>query len=69
MFPSFQRAPPVAAPPPIAQRPPTHVDDIVEYRREYIALVHDFHQDMTLVEYYGIRLRNYPKEPQRRGPQ
>jgi hypothetical protein len=28
LFPSFQRAPPVAAPPPITQRPPTHADDI-----------------------------------------
>jgi hypothetical protein len=54
LFPSFQRAPPVAAPPPIAQRPPTHADDIAEYRREYAALGCDFHQDMTLVEYYGL---------------
>jgi hypothetical protein len=69
LFPSFQRAPPVAAPPPIAQRPPTHVDDIAEYRREYAALGHDFHQDMTLVEYCGLRLRNRPREPQRGGPQ
>ena len=58
MFPSFQRAPPVAAPPPIPQRPPTHVDYIAEYRREYATLGRDFHQDMTLVEYYGLRLRN-----------
>jgi hypothetical protein len=28
LFPSFQRAPPVAAPPLIPQRPPTHADDI-----------------------------------------
>jgi hypothetical protein len=68
LFPSFQRAPPVAAPPPIAQRPPTHADDIAEYRREYVALSHDFHQDMTLVKYYGLRLRNRPREPQRGGP-
>jgi hypothetical protein len=69
LFPSFQRAPPVATPPPIAQRPPTHADDIAEYRREYVALGRDFHQDMTLVEYYGLRLRNRPREPQRGGPQ
>ena len=69
MFPSFQRAPPVAAPPPIAQRPPTHANEIVEYRRDYIALGHEFHQYMTLVEYYGLRLRNLPREPQRGGPQ
>lgn len=69
LFPSFQRAPPVAAPPPIAQRPPTHADDIVEYKREYAALGRDFHQDMTLVEYCGLRLRNRPREPQRGGPQ
>jgi hypothetical protein len=43
LFPSFQRAPPLAAPPPIAQRPPTHADDIAEYRREYATLGHDFH--------------------------
>jgi hypothetical protein len=69
LFPSFQRAPPVVAPPPIAQRPPTHVDDIAEYRREYATLGHDFHQDMTLVEYCGLRLRNHPRELQRGGPQ
>jgi hypothetical protein len=69
LFSSFQRAPSVATPPPIAQRPPTHADDIVEYRREYIALGCDFHQDMTLVEYYGLRLRNRPRELQRGGPQ
>jgi hypothetical protein len=63
LFPSFQRAPPIAAPPPIAQRPPIHADDIAEYRREYTALGRDFHQDMTLIEYCGLRLRNCPKEP------
>jgi hypothetical protein len=63
VFPSFQRAPLVVAPPPIAQSPPTHVDDIAEYRREYVALGCDFHQDMTLVEYCGIRLKNCPREP------
>jgi hypothetical protein len=29
----------------------------------------DFHQDMTLVEYCGLRLRNRPREPQRGGQQ
>jgi hypothetical protein len=69
LFPSFQRATPVAAQIPIAQRPPTHAEDIAEYRREYAALGHDFHQDMTLVEYCGLRLRNRPREPQRGGQQ
>jgi hypothetical protein len=69
LFPRFQRATLVAAPPPIAQRPPTHADDIAEYRREYTALGRDFHQDMTLVEYCGLKLRNHPREPQRGGPQ
>jgi hypothetical protein len=32
LFPSFQRAPLVAPPPPITQRPPTHANDIAEYR-------------------------------------
>jgi hypothetical protein len=63
LFPSFQRAPLVAPPPPIPQRPPTHADDIAEYRREYATLGHDFHQDMTLVEYCGLKLRNHPREP------
>jgi hypothetical protein len=39
-----------------------------EYRREYATLGFDFHQDMTVVEYYGLRLRNYPRELQRAGP-
>jgi hypothetical protein len=69
LFPNFQRASPVAAQIPIAQRPPTQAEDIAEYRREYAALVHDFHQDMTLVEYCGLRLRNRPREPQRGGQQ
>jgi hypothetical protein len=43
LFPSFQRATLVAAQIPIAQRPPTHAEDIAEYRREYAALGHDFH--------------------------
>jgi hypothetical protein len=69
LFSSFQRAPLLAASPPIAQRPPTHAEDITEYRREYTALGHDFHQNMTLVEYCGLKLRNRPREPQRGGPQ
>jgi hypothetical protein len=69
LFPNFQRASPVAAQIPIAQRLLTHAEDIVEYRREYAALGHDFHQDMTLVEYCGLRLRNRPREPQRGGQQ
>jgi hypothetical protein len=69
LFPSFQRETPVAAQIPIAQRPPTHAEDIAEYQREYAALGHDFHQDMTLVEYCGLRLRNRPREPQRGGQQ
>jgi hypothetical protein len=59
----------VEAPSPIAQRPPTHANDITEYRREYVALGCDFHQDMTLVEYCRLRLGNFPREPQRGGPQ
>jgi hypothetical protein len=50
LFPSFQRAPSVAATPPIEHRPPTHAYDIAEYRK-----------DMTLVEYCGLRLRNRPR--------
>jgi hypothetical protein len=69
LFPSFQRAPPLATPPPIAQRPTTHVDDVAKYRREYATLGRDFHRDMTLVEYSGLKLRNRPREPQRGGPQ
>jgi hypothetical protein len=69
LFPSFQRAPPVATPPSITHRPPTHADDIAENRREYTTLGPDFHQDMTLVEYCGLRLRNRLREAQRGGPQ
>jgi hypothetical protein len=65
LFPSFQRVPSVAAQMSIAQRPPTYVEDIAEYRREYVGLGGDFHQDMTLVEYCGLRLRNLPREPER----
>jgi hypothetical protein len=32
LFPSFQRAPPILAQLPIAQRSPTHAEDIAEYR-------------------------------------
>jgi hypothetical protein len=35
--------------------------------REYTTLGRDFHQNMTMVEYRGLRLRNCPKEPQRGG--
>jgi hypothetical protein len=59
LFPSFQRAPLVVALPPIPQRPPTHADDIEKYRREYTTLRREFHQDMTLVEYCELRLRNH----------
>jgi hypothetical protein len=69
LFPSFQRAPPAAAQQPIAQRSPTHAEDIAEYRREYATLGRDFHQNMTPVEYCGLRLRNRPREPQRGGQQ
>jgi hypothetical protein len=37
--------------------------------REYAGLGRDFHQDMTLVEYCGLILRNHPREPQRGGQQ
>jgi hypothetical protein len=67
LFPSFQREPPVAAQQLIAQRLPTQAEDIAEYRRESAALGRDFHQDTTLVEYCGLRLRNRPREPQRGG--
>jgi hypothetical protein len=69
LFSSLQRAPPAAAQQPIAQRQPTQAEDIAKYRREYTALGRDFHQDMTLVEYCGLSLRNHPKEPQRKGHQ
>jgi hypothetical protein len=69
LFPNFQRAPLVATQLPIAQRPPTHVEYIAEYKREYATLGHDFHKDMTLVEYCGLKLRNHPREPQRGGLQ
>jgi hypothetical protein len=44
---------------------PTKEEEIAEYKREYAALGHDFYQDMTLIKYCGIRLRNYLREPQR----
>jgi hypothetical protein len=62
LFSSFQRAPLAGAQQPIAQRPPTQAEDITEYTREYATLGRDFHQDMTLVEYCGLRLRNRPRE-------
>ena len=68
-FPSFQRAPPAATQQPLAQRLPTQAEDIAEYKREYAALGRDFHHDMTLVEYYGLRGMNHPREPQRGGQQ
>jgi hypothetical protein len=68
-FPSFQRAPPATTQQSLAQRLPTQVEDIAEYKREYAALGRDFHHDMTLVEYCGLRGMNHPKEPQRGGQQ
>jgi hypothetical protein len=64
-FPSFQRAPPAVAQQALAQRLPTQGEDIAEYKREYATLGHDFHHDMTLVKYCGIRVMNHPREPQR----
>jgi hypothetical protein len=58
LFLSFQRASSISSQIAIAQRPPTHAKDIAEYA----ALGRDFHQDMTLVEYCGLRLRNRPRE-------
>jgi hypothetical protein len=69
LFPNFQRETPIEAQIPIAQRLSTHAEDIAEYQREYAALGQDFHQDMTLVKYCGLRLRNRPREPQRGGQQ
>jgi hypothetical protein len=63
LFPSFQRAPPVAAQLSITQRLPSHAEDISDYQREYATLGHDFHQDITLVTYCGLRLRKLPGEP------
>jgi hypothetical protein len=68
-FPSFHRAPPVAAQQPLAQRLPTQVEDFAEYKREYAALGPDFHYDMTLVEYCGLRGMDHPRELQRGGQQ
>jgi hypothetical protein len=45
------------------------VEDIAEYKREYAVLGHDFHHDMTLVEYCGLGVRNHLKEPWRREQQ
>ena len=68
-FPSFQSSPAAATQQSLAQRLPTQVEDIAEYKREYAALGRDFHQDMTLVEYCGLRSMNHPREPQRGGQQ
>jgi hypothetical protein len=68
-FPSFQRAPPAAAQQPLTHKLPTQAKDIAEYKREYAALGRDFHHDMTLVEYCGLRGMDHPKEPQRGGQQ
>jgi glycerol-3-phosphate cytidylyltransferase-like family protein len=48
---------------------PTQAEDIAEYKREYAALGPDFHHDMTLVEYCGLRGMDHPREPQRGGQQ
>jgi hypothetical protein len=69
LFPSFQRASPATTQQLIAQRLPTQAEDIAEYMREFATLGRDFHQDMTLVEYCGLRPRNRPREPQRGGQQ
>jgi hypothetical protein len=69
LFPNFKRAPPIEAQLMIAQRPPSHAEDITEYRREYAAMGRDFHQDMIVVKYCGLGLGNYPREPQRGGSQ
>ena len=45
------------------------MQDIAEYKREYAPLGHDFYQDMTLVEYCGLKIKNHPREPQRGGQQ
>jgi hypothetical protein len=68
-FPSFQRAPPETTQQSLAQRLPTQAKDIAEYKREYAVLGRDFHHDMTLVEYCGIRSMNHPREPQGGGQQ
>jgi hypothetical protein len=67
LFPSFQRALPTTTQQPVAQRPTTQAEDIADYRREYAALGPEFHNDMNLVEYCGLRLRNHPRDPQRGG--
>jgi hypothetical protein len=69
LFPNFQRAPPAATQQPIAQGHPTQAEDIAKYRREYATLGPYFHQDMTLVKYCGLRLKNRPRDTQRGGQQ
>jgi hypothetical protein len=68
-FPSFQRAPPAAAQQSLAHRLPTQAEDFAEYKREYAALGPDFHHDMTLAEYCGLRDIDHRREPQRGGQQ
>jgi hypothetical protein len=69
LFPSFQRELPTTTQQLVAQRPTTQAKDIVDYMREYASLGPEFHNDMTLVEYCGLRLRNHPRDPQRGGQQ
>ena len=69
LFPNFQRELPKATQQPVAQRPTTQAEDIVDYRREYAALGPEFHNDMTLVEYCRLRLRDHPRDRQRGGQQ
>jgi glycerol-3-phosphate cytidylyltransferase-like family protein len=68
-FPSFQRAPATTTQQPLAHRLPTQAEDIAEYKREYVVLGRDFHHDMPLVEYCGLRGMDHPREPQRGGHQ
>jgi hypothetical protein len=63
LFPSFQRAPPTTVQQPVAQRQTTQGEDIAEYMREYAALGPEFHHDMTFLEYYGLEIRNRPRDP------
>jgi hypothetical protein len=63
LFPRFQRALPVAAQQLVAQRLTTQAKNIVDYRRDYVALGLEFLNDMTLVEYCGLRLKNHPRDP------
>jgi hypothetical protein len=40
-------------------------DPFREYRRDYLALGLEFHEDMSLLDYCSIRYRNGPRETQR----